>query len=214
MDLTLYICIGLVFLFILVGVVWRISSRRSSVPCPAWLAWLVELENPFGGNYKARSIIDQLELRSGMTALDAGCGPGRITIPLAQRVGPEGEVTAIDIQPAMLRRAENKARTAGVANIRFLQIGLGEGKLQDNWYDRALLVTVLGEIPDRQRALQEIFEALKPGGLLSISEIIFDPHYQSRGAIVRLGTPCGFRERSFYGNRLSFTVILEKPVVE
>jgi len=41
-----------------------------------------------------------------------------------------------------------------------------------------VLVTVLGEVPDREAALREIFDALKPGGILSVTEIIFDPHFQ------------------------------------
>ncbi len=146
-----------------------------------------------------------------MKVLDVGCGPGRLTIPIAQQIGPQGEVVATDIQPGMLRRAQQKAQAAHLNNIRFLQAAAGEGKLGRSQYDRALLVTVLGEIPDREAALKEIFDALKPGGILSVTEVMFDPHYQRRGTVLRLASTVGFQEKKFFGNRLAFTLNLEKP---
>jgi ubiquinone/menaquinone biosynthesis C-methylase UbiE len=98
-----------------------------------------------------------------------------------------------------------------VSNIRFLQAGVGEGKLESNAFDRALLVTVLGEIPDRQAALAEIFRALKPGGSLTVAEVAFDPHYQRRGAVSKLAASVGFRERAYSGAWYSYSLVLEKP---
>ncbi len=80
--------------------------------------------------------------------------------------------------------------------------------------DRALLVTVLGEIPDREAALSQIFQALKPGGILSVTEIIFDPHYQSRSTVLRLASAAGFQEKAFFGNRIAFTLNFEKPSID
>jgi len=74
-----------------------------------------------------------------------------------------------------------------------------------------VLVTVLGEIPDREAAMREIFDALKPGGMVSVTEIIFDPHFQSRPTVARLARVVGLRERAFHGNRVAFTLNLEKP---
>jgi 2-polyprenyl-3-methyl-5-hydroxy-6-metoxy-1,4-benzoquinol methylase len=211
MTMLVYICSSLIGLGLLVAIGWRLASRRRSLPCPTWLRWLVELDNPFAKTYQTNAILEHLDLRPGMKVLDVGCGPGRLTIPIAAQIGPQGEVVAIDIQPGMLRRAQAKAQAADLHNIRFLQAGAGEGKLERNQFDRALLVTVLGEIPDRTAALKEIFDALKPGGILSVTEIIFDPHFQSRGGVLRLASAVGFREQKFIGNRLAFTLNLEKP---
>ena len=210
MTLALQIFLGLIVLFLLVTVGWRLISRRTSVPCPSWLAGLFEIENPYAKNYNASSIIERLDIKPGMRVLDAGCGPGRVTIPLARAVGTQVEVVAIDIQPRMLRRAQQKAQAAGLTNIRFQELAIEGGKLGDAQYDRVLLVTVLGEIPNRESAIREIYRALKPGGILSISEIMFDPHYQSRGAILKLASPVEFREKAFFGNRFTFTMHLEK----
>ena len=211
MNTLLPICFSIVALAIVAWLVWRFASRRHALPCPVWLRWLVEMDNPFTETNRADVILQHLELQPGMSVLDIGCGPGRLTIPAARQVGPQGEVVAIDLQPGMLRRAQEKAQAAGLTNIRFLQAGVGDGKLEVGLADRALLVTVLGEIPDREAALCEVFAALKPGGILSVTEIIFDPHYQSRGTILRLAGVVGFRERAFFGNRIAFTLNLEKP---
>jgi SAM-dependent methyltransferase len=89
----------------LVVITWRLASRRHSLPCPVWLCWLVEIDNPFTKTNRAKFIVETLALAlsKGMTALDAGCGPGRLTVPLAKGVGPNGCVVALDIQPGMLR---------------------------------------------------------------------------------------------------------------
>jgi ubiquinone/menaquinone biosynthesis C-methylase UbiE len=203
--------IGLVGLIILIVLAWRLASRRYSLPCPVWLRWLVELDNPFTQTNRADVIVRNLELRPGMKVLDVGCGPGRLTIPIAREVTPQGQVVAMDVQAGMLRRAGEKAQAANLTNIRFLQAGVGEGQLEQGQYDRALLVTVLGEIPDRERALKEIFDALKPGGMLGVTEVIFDPHFQKQDSVRRLAYAVGFREKKLVGNRLAYTMCLEKP---
>lgn len=50
-----------------------------------------------------------------MRVLDAGCGPGRLTIPLARQVGPTGEVVALDVQQGMLKRVRKNAARGGHA---------------------------------------------------------------------------------------------------
>jgi ubiquinone/menaquinone biosynthesis C-methylase UbiE len=110
----------------------------------------------------------------------------------------------------MLRRAEDKVRAAGLTNVRFLQLAVGAGKLGANQYNRVILVTVLGEIPDRQSALKDIYLSLKPGGILSVTEIMFDPHYQTRQTILQLASPAGFKEKAFFGHRFAFTLHLAK----
>jgi ubiquinone/menaquinone biosynthesis C-methylase UbiE len=205
------VAIAIVTVIIALLVTYVVLSRLRSMPCPIWLSWLVELDNPFTKTNRAATIIQHLGLEPGMAVLDAGCGPGRLTVPAARKVGPGGSIVAADIQPGMLRRAKDKTDAAGLTNVRFMQMALGEGKLERDKFDRALLVTVLGEIPDQESALREVFSALKAGGILSVTEIVFDNHYQSRATVLRLAAACGFRERAFFGNRLAFTLHLERP---
>ncbi len=74
-----------------------------------------------------------------------------------------------------------------------------------------MLVTVLGEIPDRDAALVEIYRALKPGGWLAVAEVFPDPHYQRQTKVRELARKAGFKEAKTYGSWLAYTMILAKP---
>jgi ubiquinone/menaquinone biosynthesis C-methylase UbiE len=206
MTSVLYIIFGLIGVSILVAFIWR----RDALPCPTWLGWMVEMDNPFTRVNRAHVIVGLLDLVPGMKVLDAGCGPGRLTLPLAETVGAQGEVTALDIQDGMLTRVRAKVQAAGLQNVKFLHAGLGEGKLPQAYFDRAVLVTVLGEIPDPMNALKEIHSALVPGGILSVTEVIFDPHFQRRETVLCMAQAAGLKEKNFSGSSLAYTMHLEK----
>jgi ubiquinone/menaquinone biosynthesis C-methylase UbiE len=202
----LYIVLGVIGIVVVAGLIWR----RDTLPCPAWLAWMVEMDNPFTEVNRARVIVGLLELTPGMKVLDAGCGPGRLTLPLAEIAGPQGEVTALDIQNEMLDRVRGKVNAAGLQNVKYLQAGLGDRKLPQAYFDRAVLVTVLGEIPNQATAMKEIFDALKPGGILSVTEVIFDPHFHRRETVLKVAQAAGFKEKNFFGKKLAYTMHLQK----
>jgi len=78
MSYGVTILVGLVVLIVLgflVNLIWRLASQRQELPCPSWLGWMVELDNPFTRVNHAQFIVDHLGLEPGMKALDAGCGP-------------------------------------------------------------------------------------------------------------------------------------------
>jgi len=207
----MYLLLPLLVLVAAIAAVWafsRLISRRHPRPCPTSLIWL--LDNPFTARYHA-SILSRLDLSPGASVLDAGCGPGLLTIPIARAVGPQGSVFAVDIQAGMIQRARDAAAQADLPNITFLITGLGEGKLPAASFDRALLVTVLGEIPDRPAALREIFTSLKPGGFLSITEVLPDPDYQPRPKVKALALQAGFQVLNEFGNWFMFTLNVQRP---
>lgn len=204
---------GILAFGIVSGIVWRFASRRRDLPCPAWLHWCVEFDNPFTKTNRAAFIVEHLRLQEGMAVLDAGCGPGRLTVPVAKHVGASGAVFAMDVQSGMLDRARQKVTASGLNNVQFLNAAIGDGKLPRAYFDRALLITVLGEITDPKAALNEIFNALKPGGILSVTEVIFDPHFQSCSTVTALASDVGFIVKERWGHKLAFVLHLERPNV-
>lgn len=186
---------------------WRAVDRLRKLPCPSRLAWFLDLP-VVPAILDPERIADRLDLRPGMRVLDAGSGPGRVTVPLARRVGPEGKVVAFDVQPDMLRKLERRVAEAGLTNVRAVQGGLGEGTLEPGTFDRAILVTVLGEVPDPAAALVEIHRSLKHGGILSVTEVFPDPHFQRRGKVRAMAAEAGFGVADLYGGRLAYTMNL------
>lgn len=184
---------------------WRHAARRRPLPCPSWLTPL--LENPYmEWQAGSRVLLERARVERGMWVLDVGAGPGRLALPAAERVGPAGRVVALDLQPAMLRRLEQRIAERGVANLDTILAGAGEGRVPRETFDRAFLVTVLGEIRDKAAALREIHGALKPGGLLSVTEVLPDPHYQTRTAVRRMAGAAGFRHADSHGTWIAFTL--------
>lgn len=206
------IILFLIALLAAVSLAWRLSSRRHALPCPSWLRWMVELDNPFAVSNKAAFIVGQLQIQPGMKVLDAGCGPGRVTLPLARAVGPHGQVLAVDLQPAMLEQVAAKARAQGLENVRTQAAALGRGQLEAGQQDRAVMAAVLGEIPDRAAALADLFQSLRPGGLLAVAELVFDPHFQRRATVEKLACGAGFIPHSFHGHAAAYLLVLQRPL--
>ena len=159
-------------------------------------------------------LLDRAGVAPGMRVLDAGCGPGRLTIPAAERVGSDGEVVALDVQEEMLARVRRNVASRGLTNVQTVLAGLESVTtvpgVAAGTFDRALLVAVLGEVPNRENALLALRAALKPGGILSITEVIPDPHYQTSRTVCRLAEDAGFQLVESYGTPLAFTLNLRR----
>ncbi len=97
MGNPIFIGTGVIVLGFLVNLIWRILSQSQSLPCPSWLSWITEIDNPLTRVNRSQIIIDHLGLDPGMTVLNVGCGPGRVTLPLVKSVGPQGKVVALDV---------------------------------------------------------------------------------------------------------------------
>src|SRR5262249_42727945 len=163
------VLLGIIAFFVALGLGWRWASRVWSLPCPSVLAGGVD--NPLLGRL-TRTTLDRLEIRPGQRILEIGPGPGRLLIPAAQRVLPGGLAVGIDIQPGMIERLKVRAERAGVTNLQAILGDATGPHVPEASFDLAFLCTALGEIPDRAAALGQCHRALKPGGVLAVTEII------------------------------------------
>ena len=103
-------------------------------------------------------------LESGMSLLDCGCGPGTITLGLAEIISP-GATVGIDIESSMVEQATTFARDRQVTNVRFEVADMTDLPYPDHSFDRAFCCAVLEHLPDPVKALKEAYRILKPGGI-------------------------------------------------
>lgn len=108
-------------------------------------------------------------LRSGMRVLDVGCGPGSITIGLAEAVAP-GHVVGIDIEESQVQYARELAARKGVANVEFDAADVYDLPYESASFDVVFMSAVFGNLREPERATAEIHRALKMGGLVAVRE--------------------------------------------
>ena len=158
--------------------------RKNPSACPYGQRFWVEAPHPIITRERLR---DVLRAESGERILEIGPGTGYYTLDLAEWVGVEGKIEIFDLQQEMLDHTMRRAAERGLANV---EPSLGDAvalPYEDDSMDAVVLITVLGEIPDRDAALREVRRVLRPGGRLVVGELFGDPHFQ---------TFAGLRERS------------------
>jgi SAM-dependent methyltransferase len=109
-------------------------------------------------------------LRQGMRVLDVGCGPGSITLGLAEAVGA-GEAVGIDIQPSQVAQAQALSSSRGVLNTRFEVGDANQLPFSDASFDAVFANSVLGHLHRPDQALAEMRRVLRPGGFVGIRDL-------------------------------------------
>ncbi len=124
-------------------------------------------------------------LKPGLRVLDFGCGPGTISVGLAQAVDP-GELHGIDMEASQIALARTAAAAGGHDNAVFHTGDVTDLPFANDSFDVAHCHAVLTHVPDTQATLAEAKRVLKPGGLISSRELIgaasfVDPDPGDRG---------------------------------
>lgn len=113
---ALKVLVKSLLILVSIGLIWRWLSRNRSLPCPTWLASL--LDSRWSDRLLGTQItLDRIGLRPGQCVLEIGPDPGRLLIPAATRVLPGGEVFGLDIQSGMIERLKARSVQAGVSNL-------------------------------------------------------------------------------------------------
>lgn len=171
----------------------RAQQNLQPHPLPHQFAPL--LEHPWRLQYlDVAQALDMVGVAVGMKVLDLGCGTGLFTRAAAHMVGESGHIHAVDIQAAMLALAGERMAAEGVNDrVSLHHCGAYELPLPDDSVDVALVITTLGEVPDKPAVLNELRRVLKPGARLGISDEWLNPAVMLPGTVRRLATESGFQ---------------------
>ena len=186
----------------------RLRGRLQPKPCPYSLAPALEVP---GRRLVAgpERVLSAVGIRTGDTVLEIGPGTGFYSVEAARRVAPSGRLICLDIQREMLLETRRRV-VAAALRADFVCADAGTLPLRSASVDKVYLITVLGEIPDRQVALQEIRRVLRPGGQLSVSEQFPDPDFITRRTLRRELGAAGFVETRTRGH-LFYTSTWSRP---
>jgi ubiquinone/menaquinone biosynthesis C-methylase UbiE len=117
----------------------------------------------------AHTLVDLLEPGRGEHFLELGSGRGAATVPLADAVGAEGRVDALDIAPSMVRLLREELDRSGVTNVRLTTGDAADPRPPGTSYDGIVSSLVLFFLPDPVAALSRWRALLRPAGRVGIS---------------------------------------------
>jgi arsenite methyltransferase len=109
-------------------------------------------------------------IHDGGAVLDVGCGGGVDTIVAGMIVGPTGKVIGIDVVPEMLERARQNLKKTSLENVSFLEYSPEALPFPDGSFDAVISNGAFNLIPDKAKALKEVFRVLKFSGRLMIAD--------------------------------------------
>jgi SAM-dependent methyltransferase len=175
--------------------------RRNPSACPYSQRFWVEAPHPLITRSRLREILGPV---NGEDVLEIGPGTGYYTLDLAEWVGPEGRLQVFDIQQEMLDHTMRRVAERGLPNVVATQGDAQSLPFDEDCFDAAILITVLGEIPDQDAALREVRRVLRPDGRLVVGELIGDPHYVAPGALERRAGTAGLAVEGRAGPRLGY----------
>lgn len=143
------------------------------------MAEVLDLDAEVLGTYLSELVswLGELADREPRRVVDLGSGTGTGAVALARRF-VRAEVTAADLSPRMLRRLSEKVSALGLADrVHGVQVDLNEDWPTPDTTDLVWAAASLHDMADPDRVLARAFDALRPGGLLAVTEMDFFPRF-------------------------------------
>jgi SAM-dependent methyltransferase len=116
---------------------------------------------------------DQVGVTAGFRCLDLGCGPGDLSLALAERVGPTGRVVAVDADAEVISLARERAAAAGLTNIDFIVADVYDVARLGN-FDLAYSRLLLQHLSDPGVVLRRMWDMVVPSGVVAIEDADFE----------------------------------------
>ena len=177
--------------------------RTHPSACPYSQRFWVEAPHPFITRERLREL---LAPRPGERLLEVGPGTGYYSLPVGGWLTPGGSLDVLDVQQEMLDHTLRRASEVGIENIAATLADARELPFENDTFDGAYLVTVLGEIPDQDAALRELCRVVRPDGRIVVGELFGDPHMVTHSSLAARAEAAGLRvERKLGGPLWHFT---------
>ncbi|MEJ2168169.1 MAG: class I SAM-dependent methyltransferase [Desulfobacterales bacterium] len=140
-------------------------------------------------------VLREAGIKSGFYVLDYGCGPGSYLAPLAELVGPSGQIYALDIHPLAIEKVQKAAARKAIANLKTIVSDCKTG-LPDSHVDVVLLYDTFHKLRRPGEVLRELYRVLKPNGTLSFSD-----HHMNEKEIIAGVTTTGLFQLEMRGKK-------------
>jgi len=204
-----YLCFGVPTILLSLHTIIRIIRSFYKFPMPHVFANLID--NPVRRKFQPPDATAVRHgIMPGMQVLEIGPGSGRYTLAAARRVGEDGKVVTVDIEPRIIEQVQRVIDREGVENIEARVADVYDLPYPDESFDLIYMIAVIGEIPDPKKAIDEFHRVLVPKGTLVFSEIFSDPDYPRVSTILGWVGTEGYALKSQLGNFLYYTLIFER----
>jgi ubiquinone/menaquinone biosynthesis C-methylase UbiE len=181
-------------------------SGKGVFPSRYAFTLLIPIRNIF---LSPKELMKRLDLHEDHTVLEIGPGPGYFSAHVAKTLR-NGRLVLLDIQQEMLDYAQKRLDKKKITNVEYRLTDGDNLDLESNFFDRIFMVTVIGEVDNKDNYLRDMYRILKEDGILSISELAGDPDKLSLAEVQSLVSAHGFEVKDVFGSSFNYTVNFTK----